>query len=211
MSQHLSHGLKIHSSKHLVPRAICVHRFSHRFHSKADLFSHNFPRLTQNICASRPHTVPTFPRDFPKNLYNFACQLHVRLTSIVRRTQTCFHPSSHLWYRKRSPMQHVPFVIPVTFLRCCSTKVSRSLSQSLFFRIGSQHTFVTILSSNSKASDAALCPPCLHLAISCQLPPLQSIQIQKKTNLFVPPGAFRTKTVSKTTSFSTVRGSVLRG
>ena len=24
--------------------------------------------------------------------------------------------------------------------------------------------------SNSKASDAALCPPCLHLAISCQLP-----------------------------------------
>ena len=46
-------------------RAICVHRFSHRFHSKADLFSHNFPRLTQNICASRPHTVPNFPRDFP--------------------------------------------------------------------------------------------------------------------------------------------------
>ena len=49
-------------------RAICVHRFSHRFHSKADLFSHNFPRLTQNICASRPHTVPTFPRDFPQKI-----------------------------------------------------------------------------------------------------------------------------------------------
>ena len=53
---------------HVWHRAICVHRFSHRFHSKADLFSHNFPRLTQNICASRPHTVPTFPRDFPQKI-----------------------------------------------------------------------------------------------------------------------------------------------
>ena len=30
--------------------------------------SPQFPRLTQNICASRPHTVPTFPRDFPQKI-----------------------------------------------------------------------------------------------------------------------------------------------
>ena len=74
----------------------------------------------------------------------------------------------------------------------------RSLSKSLFF--GSAPNTHLSRFSNSKASDAALCPPCLHLAISCQLPLAKHSNPKKKQTCLFPRGAFRTKTASKTTT-----------
>ena len=128
-------------------RAICVHRFSHRFHSKADLFSHNFPRLTQNICASRPHTVPTFPRDFPQKICtllhaNSMCDLDCAKNSDMLSSIESLVVQKALSDAARA------FCYPSHFSKAsvvARRSRIRSLSQSLFFRIGSQHTFVTIL------------------------------------------------------------------
>ena len=147
-------------------RAICVHRFSHRFHSKADLFSHNFPRLTQNICASRPHTVPTFPRDFPQKICtllhaNSMCDLDCAKNSDMLSSIESLVVQKALSDAARA------FCDPSHFSKASVVaRRSRDPCHTFFSnRLPNTHRF-----SNSKASDAALCPPCLHLAISCQLP-----------------------------------------
>jgi hypothetical protein len=167
-------------------RAICVHRFSHRFHSKADLFSHNFPRLTQNICASRPHTVPNFPRDFPKKSVQFCmptpCATHL---DCAKNSDMLSSIESLVVQKALSDAARV-FCDPSHFSKASVVaRRSRDPCHNHFFFESAPNTRLSRF-SNSKASDAALCPPCLHLAISCQLPLAKHSNPKKKQTCLFP-------------------------